>query len=65
MADGEYSSRSADVDRLIERDLAHTVQQRSASQGGPPTVFEPGDALERETDSVADSSDKRPVESMP
>jgi hypothetical protein len=54
-ARGEYNPGSADGDRLIAHELAHTVQQRGAPQGGPLTVSQPGDALEREADSVADS----------
>jgi hypothetical protein len=54
-AKGEYNPGSADGDRLIAHELAHTVQQRGAPQGGPLTVSQPGDALEREADSVADS----------
>jgi hypothetical protein len=54
-ARGEYNPGSADGDRLIAHELAHTVQQRGASLGGPLTVSQPGDAMEREADSVADS----------
>ena len=53
-AKGEYRPGTADGDRLIAHELAHTVQQRGAPQGGPLTVSEPGDALEREADAVAD-----------
>jgi hypothetical protein len=42
-------------DRLIAHELAHVVQQRGAANTGPLTVSEPGDALETEADSVADS----------
>lgn len=54
-AKGEYSPGSADGDRLIAHELAHVVQQRGAAAGGPLTVSEPGDALETEADTVADS----------
>ena len=54
-AQGAYNPGSADGDKLIAHELAHTVQQRGAPQGGPLTVSEPGDALEREADSVADT----------
>jgi hypothetical protein len=54
-AKGEYQPGSADGDRLIGHELAHVVQQRGAPAGGPLTVSEPGDALEREADDVADS----------
>jgi hypothetical protein len=53
-AQGEYNPGSADGDRLIAHELAHTVQQRGAAQGGPMTVSEPGDAAETEADAVAD-----------
>ncbi len=55
-AKGEYSPGSADGDRLIAHELAHVVQQRGAASSGPLTVSQPGDALETEADSVADSS---------
>jgi Domain of unknown function (DUF4157) len=54
-ARGEYNPGSSDGDRLIAHELAHTVQQRGAPQGGPLSVSEPGDAMEREADSVADA----------
>jgi hypothetical protein len=54
-AKGEYQPGSTDGDRLIAHELAHVVQQRGAPAGGPLTVSEPGDALEREADDVADS----------
>jgi Domain of unknown function (DUF4157) len=54
-AKGEYNPGSAEGDRLIAHELAHVVQQRGASNSGPLTVSNPGDALENEADSVADS----------
>jgi hypothetical protein len=54
-AKGEYSPGSAAGDKLIAHELAHVVQQRGAPQGGPLTVSQPGDAMETEADSVADS----------
>jgi hypothetical protein len=54
-AQGEYAPGSSDGDRLIAHELAHVVQQRGAPSSGPLTVSEPGDALEVEADSVADS----------
>lgn len=54
-ARGEYNPGSADGDRLIAHELAHTVQQRGATQGGPLSVSTPGDAMESEADEVADS----------
>jgi Domain of unknown function (DUF4157) len=54
-AKGEYNPGSADGDRLIAHELAHVVQQRGATNSGPLTVSNPGDALENEADSVADS----------
>ena len=54
-AKGEYNPGSAEGDRLIAHELAHVVQQRGATNSGPLTVSNPGDALEDEADSVADS----------
>ena len=54
-AKGEYNPGSAEGDRLIAHELAHVVQQRGATNSGPLTVSNPGDALENEADSVADS----------
>jgi len=51
---GTYSPGSTAGDRLIAHELAHVVQQRGAAGSGPLTVSQPGDALEREADSVAD-----------
>jgi hypothetical protein len=51
---GEYSPGSESGDKLIAHELAHVVQQRGASASGPLTVSQPGDAMEREADSVAD-----------
>jgi hypothetical protein len=53
-AAGEYKPNTADGDRLIAHELAHVVQQRGAPTSGPLTVSQPGDALEREADDVAD-----------
>ncbi len=53
-ASGEYSPGSADGDKLIAHELAHVVQQRGAGASGPLTVSQPGDAMEREADDVAD-----------
>ena len=52
-AQGEYKPNTSDGDRLIAHELAHVVQQRGAPTGGPLTVSQPGDALEREADDVA------------
>jgi Domain of unknown function (DUF4157) len=53
-AQGEYKPNTADGDKLIAHELAHVVQQRGAPTSGPLTVSQPGDALEREADGVAD-----------
>ena len=53
-AKGEYNPGSDSGDRLIAHELAHVVQQRGASASGPLSVSQPGDALEREADEVAD-----------
>lgn len=52
---GEYQPHSNDGRRLIAHELAHVVQQRGASAGGPLTVSQPGDSTEREADDIADS----------
>jgi hypothetical protein len=56
-AKGEYDPGSESGDKLIAHELAHVVQQRGASSSGPLSVSEPGDAMEREADSVADQLD--------
>jgi hypothetical protein len=53
-AGGEYSPGSAAGDKLIAHELAHVVQQRGSSASGPLNVSQPGDAMEREAESVAD-----------
>jgi hypothetical protein len=53
-AQGEYNPGSASGDKLIAHELAHVVQQRGASTSGPLTVSQPGDAMERDADAVAD-----------
>ena len=53
-ASGEYSPGSPAGDKLIAHELAHVVQQRGSSASGPLTVSQPGDAMEREADSVAE-----------
>lgn len=54
-AKGEYSPGTEPGDKLIAHELAHVVQQRGSSASGPLTVSQPGDAMEQEADSVADS----------
>jgi hypothetical protein len=54
-AKGEYNPGSASGDHLIAHELAHVVQQRGAPSSGPLSVSTPGDALETEADSVAES----------
>jgi hypothetical protein len=53
-AAGEHRPGTAEGDRLLAHELTHVVQQRGAPTGGPLTVSEPGDALEREADRAAD-----------
>jgi hypothetical protein len=50
---GEYSPGTAGGRELLTHELAHVVQQRGAPSGGPLTVSQPGDALEREADVAA------------
>jgi hypothetical protein len=54
-APGEYKPNTNDGDKLIAHELAHVVQQRGASTSGPLAVSQPGDSMEREADSVADT----------
>jgi hypothetical protein len=53
-ADNQYKPNTTDGDHLIAHELAHVVQQRGAPTSGPLAVSNPGDAFEREADSVAD-----------
>jgi hypothetical protein len=52
-AKGEYRPGSPSGDQLIAHELAHVVQQRGSSSSGRLSVSQPGDATEREADSVA------------
>ena len=51
----QYKPGTSDGDKLIAHELAHVVQQRGAANTGPLTVSQPGDDLETEADTVADS----------
>lgn len=55
-AKGEYRPGTQDGDRLLAHELAHVVQQRGAPSTGSLSVSEPGDAMEREADAVADAT---------
>jgi hypothetical protein len=50
---GEYRPGTPDGDQLIAHEAAHVVQQQGAPAGGPLTVSQPGDALEREAEAFA------------
>ena len=52
-AHGEYRPGTPAGDELIGHEVAHTEQQRGAPLVGPLVVSQPGDALEREADSIA------------
>ncbi len=52
-APGEYRPGSRDGNALITHEVAHVIQQRGAPSGGPLTVSQPGDDLEREADAVS------------
>jgi uncharacterized protein DUF4157 len=52
-ANGEYQPGTQGGNELIAHEAAHVVQQRGAPASGPLTVSQPGDALEREAESVA------------
>jgi hypothetical protein len=53
-AAGEHAPGTGEGDRLLAHELTHVAQQRGAPEGGPLTVSQPGDALEREADATAD-----------
>jgi Domain of unknown function (DUF4157) len=50
---GEYQPQTRAGNELIAHEVAHVVQQRGAPASGPLTVSQPGDAMEREAESVA------------
>lgn len=50
---GEYKPGTSGGNELIAHEVAHVIQQRGAPMGGPLTVSQPGDALEREAEAVA------------
>jgi Domain of unknown function (DUF4157) len=51
---GEYAPATPGGGELIAHETAHVVQQRGAPASGPLTVSQPGDALEREAEAMAD-----------
>jgi Domain of unknown function (DUF4157) len=50
---GEYRPGTGEGDRLLAHEVAHVIQQRGAPSGGPLSVSQPGDALEREAEALA------------
>jgi Domain of unknown function (DUF4157) len=50
---GEYEPTTPAGRELLTHELVHVVQQRGAAPGGPLTVSQPGDALEREAEDVS------------
>ena len=56
-AAGAYQPHTAPGRNLIAHELTHVAQQRGAATTGPLTVSEPGDALERDAERVADGLD--------
>ena len=52
-AAGEYQPTTPAGRELLTHELVHVVQQRGAPRGGPLTVSQPGDALEREAEDAA------------
>ncbi len=52
-APGQYTPGTAAGNELIAHEVAHVAQQRGAPAGGPLTVSQPGDAMEREAEAVA------------
>jgi hypothetical protein len=55
-ADGQYAPGSTAGDTLISHEVAHVVQQRGASTSGPLQVTDPGDAMEREADTLGEAA---------
>jgi hypothetical protein len=52
-AGGEYSPRSSSGQQLLAHELRHVQQQRGAPTAGELRVSSPGDAMERDAESVA------------
>ena len=52
-APGQYNPGTSSGNELIAHEVAHVAQQRGAPAGGPLTVSQPGDAMEREAEAVA------------
>lgn len=50
---GEYRPGTGEGDRLLAHEVAHVIQQRGASNSGPLSVSQPGDAMEREAEALA------------
>jgi hypothetical protein len=50
---GEYSPSSASGQQLLAHELRHVQQQRGAPTTGELRVSEPGDALERDAETIA------------
>jgi hypothetical protein len=59
-ADGKYNPASHEGQHLLAHELAHTVQQAGASPGLVSGIGSPGDASEREADSVSDQVMRMP-----
>jgi Domain of unknown function (DUF4157) len=57
-AAGAYQPHTEPGRSLIAHELTHVAQQRGAAATGPLTVSEPGDALERDAERVADGLDQ-------
>jgi Domain of unknown function (DUF4157) len=49
----QYRPGTPEGNELIKHEVAHTQQQLNAPQSGPLTVSQPGDAMEREAETVA------------
>jgi hypothetical protein len=64
-AEGQYRPTSQEGRRLLAHELAHTVQQSGASPGLVSGISQPGDASEREADSVADHVMRMPAPGAP
>ncbi|HTL34387.1 MAG TPA: DUF4157 domain-containing protein, partial [Kofleriaceae bacterium] len=54
-ADGAYDPSSPDGKKLIAHELTHVAQQRDGGRAATGAMSEPGSAVEREADRVADA----------
>ncbi|HUS29108.1 MAG TPA: DUF4157 domain-containing protein, partial [Kofleriaceae bacterium] len=60
-ADGAYDPSSAEGKRLIAHEVVHVAQQRAGGNAAPGSMSEPGSAVEREADRIANAFAGGPV----